>query len=238
MNRKPKALFAAIGLALAGTLLLAGYVKTSTAEASAADELVAVLVVQDTIAAGTPAAEMADLVSTEEVAADAAADGAITDLDDVAGLVADVDILAGEQLLASRFVPASQMAKAAVPPGLMEITVSLDPTRALGGMLRAGQQVAVVASLDDAGDGQPATALILEKITVTRVQSTEPMPSDTDTSVGLAPTGTMLVTLAVDAASAEQIVFAAEQGRLWLSGMPEGASAAGTTGQNKATALR
>jgi pilus assembly protein CpaB len=218
MIRKPKGILPAVALALAGTLLLVGYVRAAEGRASAGEDLVPVLVVNDTIPAGTSAADVASHVTTQKVPVRVRTSGAVTTLSGLRGMVAAVDLLPGEQLTSSRFVAPNDLGRAAVPKGLLEVTVSLDPVRALGGQLTPGQLVAVLASTDDGSGGIGKTELILHDVKVTRVQSTEPTPQkDGRPDPTAAPTGTMLITLALDAPSVERVVFAAEHGRLWLS---------------------
>ena len=130
------------------------------------------------------------------------------------------------------------------------MTVSLEPERALGGQLRPGDTVAVLASFEpfdisgDLGvDGQRmpdgsqspnTTHVILHKIAVTGVQADEQsedaltVDSGNEEEAAKAPTTNLLVSLAVDAPSAERIVFAAEHGTLWLAAEPTTASESGT----------
>ena len=77
------------------------------------------------------------------------------------------------------------------------------------------------------------THLVLNKVKVTDVRTADGVPVTTPAS-GPAPTGTILVTLAVDAPSMERVVFGAEYGRLWLSWQPKEASETGTKVQTKA----
>ena len=76
--------------------------------------------------------------------------------------------------------------------------------------------------------------MILEKVKVTGVRTQEGVVVKTDAQ-GTAPTSTLLhVTLALDAAQVERVVFAAEYGRLWLSAEPENAPPTPTKIQTKA----
>jgi pilus assembly protein CpaB len=56
----------------------------------------------------------------------------------------------GEQLVRSRFVEPSGIRRAAVPvpEGLLEVTVGVEPERSLGGLLKPGDTVAVLASFE------------------------------------------------------------------------------------------
>jgi pilus assembly protein CpaB len=223
MSRKHPRTVPALALALGGALLLAGAIRaTATATGddatSAAGDLVPVLVAIDDIPAGTAIVELRDAVARQHVPSTIRTAGAVTDLDELEGMVAAVDLLPGEQVTAARFVRPDELGRAAVPDGLLEVTVSLDPVRALGGQLHPGQHVAVVASSDGDGEQDDRTELLLHDVLVTRVQTTEPLPErDGLLDPAVAPAGTVLVTVALDATAVEQVVFAAEHGRLWLS---------------------
>lgn len=257
----------AVLLAVVGTGVLVTYVRTAEQRALADEELVDVLVVTQATARGTSASALADRVRLEQVPVKVRSEGAVDDLDDIdAGLVTAVGLVPGEQVLRQRFTVADQLARVEVPPGLLQVTVALDPQRSLGGNVRAGQTVAVLASFtgngngdEPAAEGDPApqadrdtTHLILHKVLVTHVQMTARATTSTpgatnggdgkqageENSPGTAPAGEVLVTLAVDAPSVERVVFAAEHGSLWLSAEPEEAPETGTTIQTRETIYR
>lgn len=216
MTRTPKAVAAAVALALAGTLLIAGYVRS--ASASTNGELVPVLVAKGPIAAGTSVGSLKDQVTTQRVPKAALAEGAVANLTDLANKVAAIDLVGGEQLTRNRFVASDQLRHAVPPPGTSEVTINLEPARAIGGTVRPGDTVDVYASLDNPS---PSTALLLSKVLVTRVQSSAAMPKSEDGAVQGAPSGSMLVTLAVDQPSTAKLLYAAEHGRLWLSAVTQ-----------------
>ncbi len=241
MTRKPVALLAAVVLALLGTLLLVSYVHTAKDNAVAGEQLVPVLVLTDDVAAGTKSSDLASHVKTEQVPAKVKAAGAITSIAELNGTVASVNLIKGEQVVNTRFAAVAASGRAAAPDGLLEVTVPLDPQRALGGLLQPGNKVAVVITLDDDGNGKAVTHMQLQKVLVTAVQvaQTDNSSSSSDSAdTKKAPTGTMMVTLAVDAPSVEKIVFAAEHGHIWLASEPDTANPAGTSIQNRDTVLR
>ena len=145
------ALVAAIALAVLGTLGLTAYVHGAKDRAAAGEKLVDVYVASAKITAGTPADQTSlEGEAREGVPAKVRASDAVTNLADLKGRVAAIDIAAGEQLLYSRFVSADAQSahvqsSTEVPPGFFQSTVSLDPDQALGGQVRAGNRVAVVA---------------------------------------------------------------------------------------------
>jgi pilus assembly protein CpaB len=243
MRRRVTGIVAALVLASLGTVMLVVYVQSARDEAVAGERMVDVLVVSDAIEKGTKAADIEGSVDSKQVPAKVKADGAVADLADLDDeSVAAVDLVPGEQLVASRFVSRSEAARGDIPEGLQEVTVPLEPARALGGRITAGDTVGVFLSFDpfdigNTGEKTPnVTHLELHKVTVTRVQL-----DDSGSSAGLgaddsedgevtdAPAGTFLVTLAVDAPSAERVVFAAEHGFVWLSAEPQDADEGGTS---------
>jgi pilus assembly protein CpaB len=237
VRRRILAAFAAILLLAVGSLVLLAYVRGADERALAGVQTVEVLVVDEGIPAGTAGDQLTGLVRTELVPAKVALDSRVTDLADLSGQVASVDLLAGEQLLASRFVRPDDVQVAgtvAVPAGLQEVSVLLEPQRVVGARLAAGDTVGVYLS-QVLPDGTGQTAAVLHQVLVTQVQGaptapdpdTEADPETASASSG-APVTSLMVTLAVTAKDAETVVFGAEHGTLWLSLETEGDSTGAT----------
>ncbi len=263
MNKRRIGVVVAVVLAALGTWVLVRYVQSAEARALEGEETVKVLVVDQPIPAGFAAEDLADRVRVELVPFKVQAPGSVVDLTELEGLVAAVALLPGEQVIASRFVEAEVLAEemlADVPDGMVEVTISLAPERAVGGTLRPGDQVAVFSSFEpfdvsgvepgdpeqvnnpsDAGatnlesilggDSSPSgqqgqtpntTHLILHKVMITSVQ-VEELPQQNTAEEGdaasleFAPTGNLLVTLAMEPSQAERLVFTAEFGTIWLA---------------------
>jgi pilus assembly protein CpaB len=233
VRRRLLAACAALVLLVVGAAVLLAYVRGADARAFAGAQPVQVLVVDQPIPAGTPGSSLAELVRTETVPAKAAVEGRVTDLGDLAGLVATTDLQPGEQLLAGRFQnpeTAQTPGTVAVPEGLQEVSVLLEPQRAVGGRLAAGDTVGVYLSQSG---GVAQTHAVLHRVLVTQVQGAPAAPSpDADAAVdpasSSAPASSLMVTLAVDAQEAETVVFGAEHGTLWLSLEPQGSETGGT----------
>ena len=118
-------------------------------KAVAGEARVEVYVLSKTVPADTPIAEIKQSLAVAEVPKDVQVEGAVRDLDGLDDdLVAAVELQAGEQLLTSRLVDGSEVAETDVPKGLQEVTVALDPERAVGGELKVGDTVGVVLSFD------------------------------------------------------------------------------------------
>ncbi|SDO22128.1 Flp pilus assembly protein CpaB [Geodermatophilus sp. DSM 45219] len=229
MRRRLLAVLAALLLAATGAVVLLAYVRGADARALAGVQTVAVLVVDQPVAEGTPGEDLAGLVRTEQVPVKAAVPGGVTDLDALAGQVATVDLQPGEQLLAARFAAPDDLGvpgTVAPPEGASEVSILLEPQRAVGGRLAAGDTVGVHVSLE----GQ--THVVLNRVLVTQVQGA-PAPAEgegteTASSGGAAPTNSLMVTLGLRPEQTEAVVFGMEHGTVWLSLEPEGVDLEGT----------
>jgi len=269
MTRRIVGGLVAIALALAGTVALAAYVSSAEQRALAGEELVEVYVVRTPIAGGTASEDIGDRVSVEQIPVKVRAEGAVDSLPALAGQVAAVDLVPGEQLVTGRFVQRSEFADREigidVPSEMIEVTVELDPQRAIGGLLEAGQTVAVIASFDPfqisqtvipidgevvpvpsavaeevEGTTPNTTDLLLRKVLVTAVQDrldTGQSVDETDLRLTTAPEGTVFVTLAVAPFDAERLVFTAEFGQLWLAIERETVPETGSPGQTRGSVL-
>jgi pilus assembly protein CpaB len=214
-------------LAVVGAVVLVGAFRVAGQSATGGKDMVTVLVVKHEVPAGTSAADLGDAIGTESVPRAYVAIGAANTAADLAGKVASVTLEPGEQVLQSRFVTPSELAStggtAAVPAGMQQVSVSVDPQRTAGGRIGVGDHVGVFVSLDATGDQPAATKLLLNDVLVTSVSgatvqsSTSEGTSSTGTTNTASVTGAVLVTVALTADDAQQLVYGAEFGRVWLS---------------------
>jgi pilus assembly protein CpaB len=239
-NRRFVGLAAALLMAVVGTFALMAYVQSAKDKAVAGERMVAVLVVKSKIAKGTAVSKLGASVKRTEVPAKVKAEGAVTSLDALQGRVTATELLPGEQLVASRFVTPAQARAGTVnvPANLLRVSVALSAERMVGGAIAPGDTVGVFVSF--APDVAPyETHLALHKVLVAAVAYGEaPDKSGGDTkkegdskagdTPAVAPSGNLLVTLALDAPSAEKVVFAAEHGSIWLAAEPKDAPTGGT----------
>lgn len=231
----------AVLLAAAGTVVLVSYVRNADARAVADLDPVLVLVATTPIAQGTPADNLSDLVETTELPATAALAGGVTSLSQLQGQIALTPMYPGEQLISSKFgAPPTEGPDAVkVDPALQKVSVLLELHQAVGGNIAPGDTVGVFLSTDKPDANNPRTHLTVNKVLVTDVQW--PAPKDQDKADGVTPasssdiaqdtgdlTGKVIVTLATTAPDAEQIVFAANYGSVWLSDEPATADENGT----------
>jgi pilus assembly protein CpaB len=201
-------------LAIVGAVVLVVGVNNANQSAAAGAQLTSVLVVRAEIPAGTAADHLGDAIGIQKIPAAYAARGAVTDVADLEGLVASVDLEPGEQLLTTRFSSPEQLASsgahAAVPEGMQEVAIAVDLQRIAGGNVGPGGHVGVFASFDGTS-GDTSTRLLLNQVLVTSVASTVANSDDTQAQ------GLVLVTLALSADDAQDVVYAAEFGHIWMS---------------------
>ncbi|MCU1518671.1 MAG: flagellar biosynthesis protein FlgA [Pseudarthrobacter sp.] len=225
---------AAIALAVVGALLIIFYAQGADQRAMQSLKPKSVLVVKTAIPAGTPVDAMAASLVTETLPATGVSTTALSTLADSAGTVASVDLVPGEQLLAERLV-APEDAKAGsaveIPEGFLEVSFQVEPQKAVGGRLAAGDHIGIFMSLEKGGfkekPDDETTQLTLRKVLVTSVQGaqtpTAEQPAEGAPAEPLAaelPAGSLLLTVAVSDTDANRIVFASEFGRLWLTKEP------------------
>lgn len=256
MKRRIFGIVVAVVLALVGTIILVSYVQSAKDDAVKGENLVSVYLVKDAIAQGTTVADLRDHVELTEVAGALKAEGAVTDLDQLDDTyITSIDLVPGEQLISGRLVAPDALVSVAVPTGFQEVSVALDPARANGGRVAPGDLVGIVMSFDTytattaadtTGTGTGITTgqvpytshLTLNQILVTnvrysvadsqRVADQQSGDATSDPTVDEAPTGQLIVTFAVTAPEAEQIVFAAEFGLVWLTAQNADTDSTGT----------
>ena len=249
-KKKVVSVIAALVLASLGTVLLAAYVQGAKNRAEAAESQVDVLVMTKPLGKGSPLT--ADFVKRQRIPTRVRPQEAIARVDDVKGMVAKIDLLPGDTVVKTRFSSAAEVTRDMAPQDKLQVTIALDPERALGGRITPGDTVAVNSSFKGVkADTDPGPAvnpveiggmthMILHKILVTHVAMEQAMPDSgpkpqqpvagetTTTTAPLSPTGKVLVTLALDAPSVERVVFTMEHGFLWLALDPHGAPEGGT----------
>ena len=267
MNRK-RAIGAglAVLMAVLGTLAIVAYVNGAEERAASGETVAEVFVVTRRVPAGTAAEDLARFVELDTVPQKLINGTTVGELADLEGLVARDELLPGETLSAARFISPTIFDRDAdrvidVPPGMQELTLSLTPDRAGGGLLVPGDTVGVFLSFDpfDISSTVPVeidgfvippngrtpntTHGTIHKVLVTNVQLEElpevqvrqGLGDEESEEVRLVPSGNLLVTLAVETGEAEQIVFGLEFGYVWLSNEPGDATEAPSIIQHRGT---
>lgn len=215
----------ALLIAAVGGVLTFLYASGADARAMADMSPAQVLVVAEPVAAGTPSEALARSLTVAEIPSAAVVPGGVSDLADVAGLLTTTDLQPGEQLLASRFeAPDAIEQVVEVPPNMHELSLQLETRRVIGGELRAGDTVGIFLSgtvttgTSNESVSVDQTHLILHKVLVTAVTGAAALVTDENgEQVEQEAEDSVMVTLALSAADAEQLVFGAEFGTIWLS---------------------
>ncbi len=273
MRRKLVMIVAALLCGALGTTLLVRFVQGAESRATEGQQQVDVFVVAGDIPAGTTGDAMIEqgLVLTTQVPLKVRPPGSVVSASQILGKVAETDLFVGEQLVVERFVDPNAFdtnpSTVQAPEGFVELTVSMVPSRVMGGFIAPGDTVGIFASFgaseteesesivngqavnlpDEVSSGSAVsvpdtTSILIHKVLVTEIQ-VEEIPVQRDLSeVGagaeqprLAPSGNLLVTLALTTPEAERLIFAIEYGSLYMAQEPEDAPETGTRFQTRAT---
>lgn len=219
MRTRIIALVIAVILAIVGGVLLVQYVRGADQRAADGAELTSVLVVIEDVPQGTRSDQLTLFVESRPIPSAFVAEGAITDLNqlaDLQGLVTTTTLVTGEQVIRERFESPDALVEGGgsvqIPEGLQEVTVSLDASRVLGGRIAAGDTIGVFVSIVGDATTQSQTKLLLERVLVTAVSGGA---GTIDAAAGTP--GTVSVTLAVSEQDAQAIIYSQEFARLWFS---------------------
>lgn len=224
----------ALLLAAVGAFVLVTYVRGADARAADGAELTDVYIVQESIPEGTSGESVEEFVRLDSVPARNLAEEAITDPDqlaELAGLVADAEILPGEQLLATRFVDPDELAARGdvpIPQGMQLISFTLPADRVVGGQVRAGDRIGLVGTVDpdEIGDEEdvinPVTSFAFHGVLVTKVQGVVTPDAETGEAQDQAAGDNIMVTIALSAHDVERWVWfaegeAAQYAQMWLT---------------------
>lgn len=225
MNRRRVLVIStAVLLALVGMFVIVAFVNSAERRALEGTQLVPVLVANAEIEANTPATELGSLVTTEEVPERLRQDDAVRNLDNLEDQVTTSAIRAGEQIVGRQFGAASEAERgggAEIEQGMEIVSIALEPQRAVGGLLAAGDLVSVIISLDEADvenasspeqrkTVKKTTGLVLNNVKVTAVAGGVTAEAEEAANA-------VMVSLEVDGLDAERIVFGMEQGSVWLT---------------------
>ena len=187
----------AIGLALVAMLLTLFYVVNYRRSVEHNQATVQVYVAARNIPAGTAGSDITHgaALKAESVARRSVVPGAISDRNQVAGLVLTQPLYAGEQVTLRRFTDVhAQGIVGQLKGNLRAIQLPGDPNQLLAGTLKTGDHVDVVANLQlDSSSNNHATRIVLRDLTVLQPSSASITGSATQqTSVILAVSDTQV----------------------------------------------
>jgi pilus assembly protein CpaB len=243
VNTRVIAIVLAIILAAIAAWALLSYVRGVEARTQEDFEPVDAFVAIETIVAGTSAeaATAAGQIEARSIPQVAVPDNAIGTLTQIEGLVAVVDILPGEVIIADRFGDAvaetTQRGLREIPPGAEAISVEVTVPQGVAGFINAGDQVSIIAELilpgddpapDDEADEAteeadaadlPLAQYLLQDVEVLAVGRRLAQVGE-DGEDQVQTTEQVLMTLALVPADAEKLVFANNNGVLYFTLLP------------------
>lgn len=234
MRSKILILVLAIALGLLATFVALRYINAARATVEAQDRPVDVLVAQQDLPAGMTADEIMaeELVKLVSIPRRYVSDGAISSTAAISGRVLTAPLARGEQITSSRFsLPAAAGLSFAVPQDYVAVAMPNTASRGVAGLLRPGDSVAVYATFEpDGGLEAAVTKMVLRKARVlavgtstTPVEPNQNAETENENARLGAPARTQdddvasTVTLALSPLDAEKLVFATEQGQIWLA---------------------
>lgn len=140
--------------------------------------------------------------------------GAITDVYQLQGQRTGYPILAEEQIVAARLAGPLQAGGGVlgIPDGLQAASITLEPQRVVAGAIQQGDHIEVFGTFTARGAGTLTTHVVIDDALVLAVAT----PASDDLGSG----GTGTITLAVTPEQAALLIFAQEQGHVWLTLLP------------------
>lgn len=160
---------AAAGLALLAVLLTTFYVTNYKRHVQHGESQVTVLVASKDIPADTAGSEIVSgkWLTEETVARRQVVPGAISNVDQVRGLIATQPTYAGEQVTARRFgTPSERGVRAQIQGTQRAVQLAGDANQVLAGTLRVGDHVDIIGawSLGDTNGGQVARVVLRDSL--------------------------------------------------------------------------
>jgi pilus assembly protein CpaB len=234
MQSRVLAILIAVVLALVATAAMVVYVNGADRRAINDQEPVWVLVAKNTIKAGTSGedAQNAGLIIRVTVPRKSKVEGALVVPTQLEQRYAAVDIAKGEQLLQERWVGAEDVAGRRllqIPEDAQAVSLGLDITKQVAGFVTPGDKVGLVFSYKQKGSSESVdkTHFLLQNIQVLAVGATA-LPNGSAQSGGRVNQGRgsqnlTAVTLAIPKEHVERVVFAAENGSIYLTLLPPNA---------------
>jgi len=216
MKSRVTILIIAIILALLGTAGVASYIESVRGQVEEGKKLVPVLVAQKAIPAGTSVQEMISqgLLVEQRVPKRYLAEASLSSIRGVEDEVAIVSLSKGEHLTKSILKKPSQAPLSfQIPRGLVAISIPVDETVAVSGLISPGDRVSVIATFASGAGDADMTKIILENVEVLATSFQEARKNGLSQGGAL---GKKTITLALSPDEAEKLVFAEEKGHVWL----------------------
>ena len=227
MQSRVLAILIAVVLAFVATAALVVYVNGADRRAISGQEPVTVLVAKKPIPAGMSgaAARNGGMIDQVAVPKASALPNRILNYDQLINRYAAVNIVPGEQLLRDRWVGAEDVGGRRllqIPEGHQAVSVGVDLVRQVAGFVTPGDKVSMVVTMPLGGVDK--TQYVLRDVQVLAVGATA-LTRASQSSGGRVNQGKgsqtlTAVTLAVEDKYVKRVIFAAENGSIYLTLLP------------------
>ncbi len=204
MDRRNSMLALGIGLGTGALAFFLLFQKAS--EVASGTTPMEILVASRYIPAGSVL--RSDMVERKAIPKSFVAPSAIREIREVEGFQSLVPLSAGEQVLSNKFGLGEPSLSAELAPGHRAYTLEVTETSGVGGLLRPGDQVDLIAKAS--GNGREITTFAFQKLSVLAVgkKLDGKRPSPEDPGSGMAAEGDYgTVTLAVTPEEAETLFY-------------------------------
>jgi pilus assembly protein CpaB len=230
MQSRVLAILVAVVLALVATAALVVYVNGADRRAVSGQEPRMVWVAAQLIKAGTSGqtARNTGQIKQVPVPNKNVVAGAVLSMPQIENRYAAVDIVAGEQLLLRRWVGAEDVAGRRllqIEPGHQALAIEMDMVRQVAGFVTPGDKVSLVLSMKRPAPGGDLerSQFLLQNVQVLAVGATALANSAAQGGGSRVNQGrgeVAAVTLAIPDERVEQVVYAAENGSIYMTLLP------------------
>ena len=242
MQSRVLAILIAVVLALVATMAMIVYVRSADRRAINGQQPVRVWVAGKTIPKGTTGAEALNnegMIVRKEIPLAYAVSGRVLSEEQLRNRYAADNIAPGEQLLLQRWVGAEDLGGRdllPIPKGHKAVSIGVDLVRQVAGFVTPGDRVSVAVTMPSGGDeGGDKTQFVLPEARVLAVGATaltRPVQgSGGRVNQGKGSQTLTAVTLAVKGdAAVKKVMFASEEGSIYLALLPPDAPESTATG--------
>jgi pilus assembly protein CpaB len=230
MQSRVLAIVVAVVLALVATAALVVYVNGADRRAVSGQEPRMVWVAAQLIKAGTSGqtARNTGLIKQVPMPNKNVVAGAVLSMPQIENRYAAVDIVAGEQLLLRRWVGAEDVAGRRllqIEPGHQALAIEMDMVRQVAGFVTPGDKVSLVLSMKRPAPGGDLerSQFLLQNVQVLAVGATALANSAAQGGGSRVNQGrgeVAAVTLSIPDERVEQVVYAAENGSIYMTLLP------------------
>lgn len=218
MNRRALVAVLAVVLAILGIASLVVWTNGARDRAFSGTQTVPVYQVTKNVPAGAEAESIEGSVEQVNLPKASVPATAVTSLAALRGKVTTANLVPGEVLVTGRFDSDKDAIEVPVPKGLQELTIEVASTRVLGGVLRRGDRVGVLATYGTYPDTDHTNFAANRALVLAVTSLAGPASGDAQVNnTGGVVTGNIQVRLALPSLSVEKVVHASEVGKVWLA---------------------